>query len=312
MEKILIIDDSLVQANVLKNILHDDYEVTVTGSAVEGLRLATSGSYSLVLLDVIMPDMDGFALLKALQEEDATRNLPVILITSLSEAEHEVKGLILGAVDYIVKPFNPLVVKARVNTHVKLHRYRTQIERQAMVDELTGLANRRRYDRYCLQKWSDSIRLGTTFSVCMFDIDKFKLYNDFFGHPAGDKVLATVAKCISSHLQRSTDFTARYGGEEFVAIIQGGSAQDNFAHLQKIRRDLEGLQIPHAPDAGPWVTVSIGGVTVLPKAGDIYQNYLKTADAMLYDAKSFGRNTVVWYSDETRQLREKASESAPS
>ena len=167
MEKILIIDDSIVQANVLRSILNEEYEVSTSHTAEEGLRNATSGQYSLILLDVIMPGMDGFTLLKELQESAVTRRTPVILITSLTDVEHEVQGLIMGAVDYITKPFSPPVVQARVNTHIKLARYRAQIEKEAMVDELTGLANRRQYDKQCIQKWNDAIRLNAPLSICI-------------------------------------------------------------------------------------------------------------------------------------------------
>lgn len=303
MDRILIIDDSPVQANFLKAILVSDYDVTVTNTAEDGLREAETGEYSLILLDVIMPGMDGFQLLKALQEEQ--RPAPVILITSLNDIDNEEKGLTLGAVDYITKPFHPIIVRARVNTHIKLYQYRAQIERAAMVDQLTGAANRRCYDIVSLKRWQDAIRLEVPLSICMFDIDKFKVYNDTFGHPAGDKVIASVARSASAMLRRGTDFFARYGGEEFIALILGGSAENDFAHMQRVRRAVEALEIPHNPEISPWVTISIGGVTVMPKAGDSYDTYLKMADAMLYDAKRFGRNQVVWSSDKMEHWREK-------
>ena len=144
MEKVLIVDDSIVQAAQLKAILEDEYDVTVAQRAEDGLRWASEENFSLILLDVVMPGMDGFTLLKRLQEEIITQNVPVILITSLSGVADEQRGLILGAVDYIIKPFEPLIVKARVNTHIKLYRYRRQIEQQSMTDQLTGIPNRRR------------------------------------------------------------------------------------------------------------------------------------------------------------------------
>ena len=147
MEKILIVDDSIVQATQLKAILEDEYHVTVVQTAEEGLSRVSVENYSLILLDVVMPRMDGFTLLKKLQEEIITQSIPVILITGLSAVEHEQRGLLLGAVDYITKPFSPLIVKARVNTHIKLYNYRKQAEWQSMTDQLTGVANRRRYDR---------------------------------------------------------------------------------------------------------------------------------------------------------------------
>lgn len=231
----MIVDDSVVQAAQLKSILEHEYDVTAAQRAGDGLRLASDKDFSPTLLDVVMPEMDGFTLLKKLQEEIITKNIPVILISSLSGVADEQRGLILGAVDYIIKPFEPMIVKARVNTHIKLYRYRRQIEQQSMTDQLTGIANRRRYEQYSAAKWSEAIRLYVPISICMFDIDRFKVYNDTFGHPAGDKVISAVAQTAASHLQRSTDFLARYGGEEFVALAMGNPSQQIFGHLQKIR-----------------------------------------------------------------------------
>ncbi len=308
MEKILIIDDSIVQASYLKELLEDKYEITLSHTADDGLGYAKTGEYSLILLDVVMPDMDGFMLLKKLQEELVTEHIPVILITSLSDTHSEERGLILGAVDYIVKPFNPLIVKARVNTHIKLYHYRRRIEQQAMEDELTKVANRRCYDQCSVAKWQEAIRLKASFSVCMFDIDKFKLYNDTFGHPAGDQVLAAVAQTINTYLRRTTDFFARYGGEEFIAIILGGTPEEVFEHIKKIRQAVEELHIAHSGSVSPWVTVSIGGLTVFPEIGDKYEFYLKVADGMLYEAKRLGRNQVVWGNEKMIQWRERGQQ----
>lgn len=304
MEKILIVDDSRLQAAQLKSILETDYEITIAYTAEEGLSCAGAGGYSLILLDVVMPGMDGFTLLKKLQEEIITRNVPVILITGLSDIESETKGLTLGAVDYIAKPFHPMIVQARVNTHIKLYQYRKQIERQSMTDQLTGIANRRLYDYNSVIKWKEASRLQVPFSICMFDIDNFKAYNDTFGHPAGDKVIAGVAKLISSYLHRSTDFLARYGGEEFVALLLGDSAEAAFEYLKTIRQAVEDLHMPHDPSTSQWVTISIGGVTVLPEKESSYDASLKIADTMLYDAKRAGRNRVVWANEKMEQWRE--------
>lgn len=305
MESILIIDDSLPQAMQLQSILKEDYKTATTQTAEEGFQMVRLGEYSLILLDAVMPGMDGFELLKKLQEEPRMRNVPVIIITSLTASEHEERGLTLGAVDYIVKPFNPLIVKARVNTHIKLYQYRRQVERMSLTDPMTGVSNRRCHDSMSLLKWQDAIRLQVPMSICMMDIDKFKVYNDTFGHPAGDRVITAVARTASGHLRRSTDFFARYGGEEFVAFMLGSSEEEAFAHMQKIRRAVEQLQIPQDPKTAPWVTVSMGGITLVPQVEHSYETYLKIADAMLYDAKRFGRNQVVWSDGKMNQRREK-------
>ena len=304
MEKILIVDDSLVQAAQLKSILESDYDVTVAQTAEDGLRLAGGEDFSLILLDVVMPGMDGFTLLKKLQEEIVTQSIPVILITSLSDVTSEQRGLLLGAVYYITKPFNSLIVQARVNTHIKLYKYRLQSERWSMTDQLTGIANRRRYEQYSIAKWGEAARLQVPLSICMIDIDRFKVYNDTFGHPAGDKVITAVAQTAAAHFQRNTDFFARYGGEEFVGLILGGSSEQVFEHLKKIRQVVKDLRIPHDPAVSEWVTISVGGVTTVPEVGSSYDFYLKIADTMLYDAKKQGRNRVVWTNERMQQLTE--------
>lgn len=304
-EKILVIDDSSVQADMLRSILEGDYDVTVVHTAEAGLHHARVGNFSLVLLDVIMPGMDGFDLLRKMQEEVVTEHVPVILITSLRDAEYEERGLVLGAVDYITKPYHPPIVRARVNTHVKLYRYRTQVEQQSMVDPMTGVPNRRSYDLNCYNKWQEAVRFQQPISLCMFDIDKFKVYNDTFGHPAGDRAITAVAKAASSHFKRSTDLFARYGGEEFVAVFMGAAGETAYEFMKSVRQSVEDLHIPHNPEVGPWLTISAGGVTVQPKEVDNYDTCLKMADTMLYDAKRFGRNMVVWCGTSGEQWREK-------
>lgn len=305
MDKILIVDDSRLHATQLKSILEDVYDITIAQTAEDGLFYASTGVFSLVLLDVVMPGMDGFTLLKKLQEEIITKNIPVILITSLSAIEDEQYGFTLGAVDYITKPFHPLIVKARVNTHIKLYNYRKQVESQSKTDQLTGVANRRQHDYYSTIRWKEAVRLQVPFSVCMFDIDHFKAYNDTFGHPAGDKVIISVAKTISSYLKRNTDFFGRYGGEEFVAFMMGGGTEKMYAHIKRIRQAIEDLHIPHAPSVSEWVTISIGGATVIPQGDMTYVATLKTADDMLYVAKRQGRNRVVWNDERGNMLSEK-------
>ena len=307
MDKILIVDDSLMQASQLKSILESDYEITLAQTAEDGLGYVCSGDYSLVLLDVVMPGMDGFMLLKKMQEGIITQHIPVILITSLGDIQHEELGLTLGAVDYIAKPFHPLIVKARVNTHVKLYRCWKQINDLTVTDQLTGVANRRRHDLYSAARWKDAARFQLPFSICMFDIDHFKAYNDTFGHPAGDEVIASIAKTAASFLRRSTDFFARYGGEEFVAFLVGDPALKAFTHVRRIRQAVQDLHIPHDPSISPWVTISIGGVTTIPRADTSYESFLSIADTMLYSAKKSGRNRVVWANEAMEQWHEEQS-----
>lgn len=305
MDKILIIDDSAVQAEFLRSILKDEYDVSVCHTAREGIAAVKEGNFSLILLDVIMPDMDGFTVLRELKGTELTKHVPIILLTSLAEEQYEERGLLLGAVDYVAKPFSPVIIKARVNTHIHLYHYQKEFEQQALVDGLTGVANRRCYEGASVAKWREAVRFGLPFSVCMFDIDKFKLYNDTFGHPAGDQVISAVAKTAGAYFQRSTDLFARYGGEEFVAVFVGNDAQSAFEFLKTIRQAVENLHIPHNSPVCQWVTISVGGVSLIPKASDNYETYLKLSDTMLYDAKRLGRNRVVWSNGGKEQWIEK-------
>ena len=305
MDKILVIDDSAVQAEYLRSILKEEYDVTVCNTAKEGLLAAKEGCFGLILLDIVMPDMDGFVLLQELKETDLTKHIPVIMLTSLSDVQYEERGLLMGAVDYVAKPFSPVIIRARVNTHIQLYHYQMEFKQQAMVDELTGVANRRRYEGESLSKWREAIRFGMPLSICMFDIDKFKLYNDTFGHPAGDQVISAVAKTASSYFQRSMDLFARYGGEEFIAVFVGSDGHNAFEFLKTIRQAVEDLHIKHNSPVSEWVTISVGGVSLVPKSEDSYETYLKLADTMLYDAKRLGRNRVVWSNGGKEQWIEK-------
>lgn len=302
---ILIIDDSQLQTEALKTILEDEYDITISQTAQGGLHNAKNGDFSLILLDIIMPDIDGFNVLKELQSTVLTKFIPVIMITSLSDAHHEEKGLSMGAVDYIAKPFNPIIVKARVRTHVKLYQYQMSFRRQALVDGLTGIANRRNYNKTSRIKWREAIRLKLPFTICMIDVDNFKLYNDTYGHAAGDKALTSVAQTISSQLHRATDFLARYGGEEFVVLLMENDARASYEFMKKVRQSIEDLHIPQNPLVAKWVTISIGGITLTPKMEDTYDSYAQIADTMLYDAKRYGRNMVVWSNENKEQWQEK-------
>jgi len=142
----------------------------------------------------------------------------------------------------------------------------------------------------------------------MIDVDNFKLYNDTYGHAAGDKVLASVAQTIASQLHRATDFLARYGGEEFVVLMMENDAQSSYDFMKKIRQSIEDLHIPQNPLVAKWVTISIGGITLIPKMENTYDSYAQLADAMLYDAKRYGRNMVVWSYDNKEQWRERPAE----
>lgn len=306
MQRVLIIDENQEETELLKAILEEEYEVTTACTSKEGLACAETGKHSLIFLNADSADMEEFTLLKELQGKIMPWHIPVILIMDETDVKKKERGLSLGAADYVIRPVYPLVVKTRAHTHISLYQYKKNEERQsAMTDSLTGVASKQRYEFNRSLKWQEAMRLGIPVSICMFDIDKFRSYNERYGYPAGDKVLTSVAEAVSSYLKRSTDFFARYGGEEFVAVILGGEGETVFEHMQKIRQAVEKLHIPHWDSVSEWVTVSIGGVTVIPKFGDSYDTYFEIVEDMLFNAKMSGRNQVVWMNEEKIQLKER-------
>jgi diguanylate cyclase (GGDEF)-like protein len=305
MQKVLIIDENKEETELLKAILEEDYDVVTSSDAKEGIALAETGKHSLIFLNTGFSDTEEFTVLKELQGKIMPWHIPVILLMDKEDAEKGERGLSLGAADYIVKPAYPIVVKARAHTHVSLYQYKKKEECQsAMVDSLTGVASKQRYELNGTLKWQEAVRLNVPISICMIDLDKFRTYNERYGFPAGDKVLASVAGEASAALKRSTDFFARYDGDKFIALILGGEGSVVFEHLKKIRQSVEKLHIPHWDSVSEWITVSVGGVTVVPQIGDSYETYFEMAQNMLAEAKKSGRNQIVWIDEKKEQLKE--------
>lgn len=296
----------MVQAYALKQILEPGYDVRICTDNTAGIQQAAEWQPSLILLDVIMPVLDGFEVLGRLKHQEETQDVPIILITGLTDVGNEEKGLTLGAVDYITKPFNPGIVRARVRTHISLYEYRRAAEELARVDGLTGIFNRRYADEHSGKVWLRAMQQRTPLSAGMLDIDYFKQYNDHYGHPAGDGVLRSVAQIINSTIRQPGSFAARCGGEEFLFLISDAPAHRGAKVAEEIRRAVEGLAVPHAGSSiSPVLTVSMGGVTRIPQPGDTLSFFLEQVDRMLYQAKASGRNQVVWddggLSDEASQ-----------
>lgn len=295
MQKILIIDENPKEISFLKELLKEEYKINVADTLDAGVEEAKFGEYSLILLEESIAERNDFELLKELQEKAVPRNFPVLLIKDSASVQNEERELMLGVVDYVIKPFHPMFVKSRIHTHTELYQYRLYEEREsAMTDKLTGVASRRRYELHNIIKWREAVRLQVPVSICRFGIDELRTYNDTYGYPAGDKVIAQVAKMIEPGLKRSTDFFARYDGDEFIAIILGGKAEDVFEHLKRVCHAVERLHIPNKTSVSEWLTISIGGVTVIPKPGEKYDFYARIAEKMLRNAKQAGKNQVVW------------------
>ncbi|MDR1397590.1 MAG: diguanylate cyclase [Desulfarculales bacterium] len=295
--RLMVVDDEKINLDVLRAILQDDYELQMLKSGREALALASAGSESkpdLILLDIIMPEMDGFTTLIKLKEAEPTRNIPVIFITGLSSAGDEEKGLRLGAVDYIVKPFSNEVVKARINTQIKIIKYIKTIERLGLIDELTDIPNRRYFDNRIDEEWRRMSRTKTPLSILMMDVDKFKNYNDAYGHLQGDALLRSLAKTMVSCLRRPADMVARLGGEDFAIILPGVDIEGALVVAEKVRAAVEASPVL-CPALGleTHTTVSIGVAAVIPSAEQPLTEFIALADKNLYAAKGRGRNKVV-------------------
>ena len=287
---LLVVDDQPVNIQALYRIFAPDHRVLMATSGAKALALCAEDPPDLVLLDVVMPEMDGHEVCARLKADEATRNIPVIFVTSHTNAEEETKGLELGAIDFIAKPVNPAVVRARVKTHLTLKAQSDLLRQMVFIDGLTGVANRRCFDERLRTEWRRAARDGSPLSLLMLDVDHFKRFNDRYGHQLGDDCLRRVASAIKGGLLRPGDLVARYGGEEFACILPGTDFEGALAVGAGIEHIVRGLQIEHADsDVSGTVTVSIGVSTSLPDRDANPARLLALADAQLYRAKHSGR-----------------------
>ncbi len=292
--KILIVDDVPQHIKILGEALRQEHDIIAATSGTRALELVKEQLPDLILLDVLMPDTNGFEVLRSIKEDPLSQDIPVIFITSLDADEDETRGFELGAVDYIVKPFRTPVVKARVRTHLRL-RHQTELLKQlANLDGLTGLPNRRFFDeRYSLE-WRRALRSASSLSVIMADVDHFKAYNDTYGHLEGDNCLRQVASTLGKDtLNRAGDLLARYGGEEFVALLPGSDIPGACQVAEQMRTNIEKLGIRHeSSQVASHVTVSLGVSSIIPINGLSAEDLINQADQALYQAKQNGRNQV--------------------
>lgn len=289
--RLLIVDDERLNLMALSAILRDEYELLVATNGKQALSLAAEQKPDLILLDVVMPDMDGHEVCRRLKADPVTHAIPVIFITAKNQVEDETRGFELGAVDYIGKPFNLAVVVARVRTHCRLKRQSDLLERMAMVDGLTGIPNRRAFDAACEREWARCRRSGLPFSLLMMDVDMFKQYNDNYGHGAGDNCLIKVGLALHETARRPGDFVGRYGGEEFVAVLAEADEAAAMAQANRFLEAVAALRLPHAfSKAGPMISISIGVATTLPMTDGGAAALKDAADKMLYTSKESGRN----------------------
>jgi len=295
-QKILIADDERFNLNILVDILKQDYKVIVAKDGQQALERAMSNLPDLILLDIMMPGIDGYEACKGLKNNEQTKDIPVIFITAMKEEGNEIKGFDLGAVDYITKPFQAAVVVARVKTQLKMKWQADMLRQMANIDVLTEIPNRQKFNEIFDKEWRRGVRNKTPLSVAFMDIDCFKQYNDAYGHGRGDTCLKEVAQTLVNSTRRPTDFVARYGGEEFIAVFPDTDTSGAMTIAETMRSNVEMLKIPHAESAPlDYVTISIGVSSVFPSGGfsdAALVSVVAAADEMLYKAKAAGRNQV--------------------
>jgi len=291
---LLIVDDMAANIKVLANLLKDDYIIQVANKGRKALEIAQSNTQpDLILLDILMPEMDGYEVCSQLKDNPVTSPIPVIFVTAMDEVEDQTRGLSLGAVDYITKPFHADIIKARIKTHMQLKEKNDQLEAISHIDGLTQIANRRRFDETLKREIKRHNRNGKPLGLIMLDIDFFKLFNDNYGHGKGDECLIAVAATLQKVIQRPADLLARYGGEEFVVLLPETDTQGIQTVAEELRAAVEAIHFPHEySKVAEHVTTSVGG-NAQPVTDETPQVLLEKADKALYEAKKQGRNRVI-------------------
>lgn len=305
MTKILVAEDDPEINNLTSLTLRlDGYEVVSAFGGREALQLILEESPELVMLDVMMPGLNGYEVAREMQTYPNFANVPVIFVTGQNEMQDRVQGLEM-AVDYICKPFAVPELLARVRSAMRVRKLQEQLEKLAITDELTGLTNRRGFMAHIEEELWRAQRFGHGVSVLLFDLDHFKRVNDTWGHAQGDIVLKAFARVLENSSRR-TDRVGRLGGEEFAAVLSETDKEGAAIFAEKVRAATEALEI-YSEDQRIPVTVSIGGVSVpialesqdteqrFPAMTEIANRSLKIADECLYEAKKTGRNRAVMH-----------------
>lgn len=298
MGKILIVDDSRLIAHVAKTMLTKrGHEIIVAQDGKAGLEAAKSEKPDIILLDVIMPIMDGYEVCEHLKEDDSTKEIPIIMVTSKAEAADKVKGLELGALDYVTKPFDEGELIARVNIHLRLRELyeavqeqNRQLQEMANRDGLTGLYNHRYFHEQLSQDFLRAKRYHENLSCVLFDIDFFKKFNDTYGHQTGDIVLKALASVVQ-RATRESDLSARYGGEEFALILYHTDGPAAYEAAERLRTMVESHEVQDNGNVLR-VTISLGVATFPHERIHDSKELVDFADQALYKAKDNGRNRV--------------------
>ncbi len=307
-QTILIVDDSPENIHILMETLKQGHKILAATSGVRALEIAMSENPpDLIVLDIIMPGMDGYEVCERLKTDQRTCNIPILFISALDETTDKVKAFLSGGVDYITKPFQTEEVLARVQTHLSLRRMQKklqevnselaqvnlELERLANLDGLTQIPNRRHFDNVLRNEWKRMLRENKPISLIMCDIDYFKRFNDTYGHIAGDECLKKVVQGICGTHKRPADLVARFGGEEFAVLLPNTDLEGASAVANEVLSGIRDLKIVHiSSDITPFVTMSIGVGEIVPTVGVPPEVLVELSDKALYRAKDNGRNRI--------------------
>ncbi|PIP02214.1 MAG: diguanylate cyclase response regulator [Zetaproteobacteria bacterium CG12_big_fil_rev_8_21_14_0_65_54_13] len=300
--RILLVDDQPFIAEVMRLMLAgaDDLELHYCGNAAEASQMVVDIHPVVILQDLVMPDVDGLMLIGQYRAIENAKDIPVVVLSAHDEAKIKADSFARGADDYLVKLPDKVELLARLRYHAKAYVKHLEADlllrelgRLSSLDGLTGLANRRCFDRRLAYEWKRLTREKSSISLLMIDVDHFKAFNDGYGHQAGDDCLQQVASMLNETIHRASDLAARYGGEEFVVMLPNTDLDGGLQVAEIIRRSIAGLEITHASGCISRVTVSIGCASMTPRHLTDANSLVGAADQALYQAKERGRNRVV-------------------
>jgi diguanylate cyclase (GGDEF)-like protein len=288
---ILVIEDHPDQRDLLAIVLQrEGYRVITAANGVEGLAKLQQEPVQIALSDIMMPKMDGFELIKQIRSHSVLKSIYFILITARIQEGDRVRGLDLGADDYITKPFSFSELLARVRVGSRVVQYQRHLEHQTQIDPLTGLFNRRAFERKMEEEFERSKRYQHPLSLLILDIDNFKAINDTYGHHGGDSALVKISETLKAKTRQS-DFPSRFGGEEFVLVLPDTDHDSALLVANKIHDEIRSCTF--GSDGGSFsLTVSIGLSSTCAKTYRDWREMLEDADQALYVAKNSGKDRV--------------------
>ena len=307
--KVLVVEDSKVTLKAICNFLENmNIHPLMAETGKEALAIYRREHPDIILLDGRLPDIDGFEVAREIRSMEKKKDwTAIIFLTSMTKDEDLARGIEAGGDDYLMKPISEIVLKAKVNAMrrliemqrslidvtLKLNVANRELQLLSATDGLTGLSNRRMYDELSAREWRRSERMKKPLSLVMVDVDLFKLYNDHYGHQAGDECLKAVATQMLRAAPRASDVVARYGGEEFVLVLGETEMDGAIWVANHLRQRIEDLNMPHETSMLKHVSVSCGVSSVIPSDNSSLDTLLHSADFALYQAKEQGRNRVV-------------------